>query len=231
MGWKKIRIDFAPKVKCQFCPRHITSGKAVIILNDNGLYSYAGPSCAKDPIKVDNPKDKIIDITKGCIEEHSLTQREGKSTLYANTNEELPTSLDFDDYFDDNAAKAYLLLRFEKLAHIPKISTSNSAKLTSIYQKFLSEENINIYDEKYLKVVMYGTKQPLLTYKSLQSVYAADFWLNIFLEKQPEHKFSQSLLKYLHQNLRLSENQINKLNECFSEIKGIKIKLKTNGFG
>ncbi|OOF72424.1 hypothetical protein [Rodentibacter caecimuris] len=231
MGWKKIRIDFATTVKCQFCPRHITSGKAVIVQHDNGMLSYAGPSCAKDPNKVDNPKEKIIDVTKGCVEEHISTKKEVKIAINTEQDENLPTSLDFDNYFDENAAKAYLLLRFEKLAHIQKISDFKSKKLNSIYQKYVIENKISLDDEKYLSMVMHGKKYPEFTYKSLQSLYATDFWLRVFLEKKPEHKFIKSLLEQLHQNLSLSKPQMEKLNECFTEVKGMKITLKTNSFG
>ncbi|OOF53731.1 hypothetical protein BKK56_10920 [Rodentibacter genomosp. 2] len=231
MGWKKIRIDFATTVKCQFCPRHITSGKAVIVQHDNGILSYAGPSCAKDPNKVDNPKEKIIDVTKGCVEEYTTTKNKTQTAINTVQDEDLPMSLDDDNYFDENAAKAYLLLRFEKLAHIQKISDFRSEKLSGIYQKYVIENEISPDDEKYLNMVMHGEKYPEFTYKSLQSLYATDFWLRVFLEKKPEHKFIQSLLEQLHQNLSLSKPQMEKLNECFTEVKGMKITLKTNSFG
>ena len=228
MSWKKIRIDFTSTVKCQFCPRHITSGKAVVVQHDSGIFSYAGPSCAKDPRKVTNPKEKILDVTKGCVEEHISSEKQVK--LNAVKDEELPTSLDFDDYFDEKAAKAYLVLRFEKLSHIPKISDIKSEKLNSIYEKYINEDKISPEDEKYLNMVMYGNKQPKFTYKSLQSLYAIDFWLNVFLRGKPAHKFITSLLEQLHNKLSLSPNQINKINECFSEINGIKVKLKAIPF-
>ena len=231
MSWKKIRIDFASNVKCQFCPRHITSGKAVIVQHNSGRLSYAGPSCAKDPNKVSNPKEKIIDVTKGCIEEHTSNKKHTKTEQNTLRDEELPTSLDFDDYFDEKAAKAYLVLRFEKLSHIPKISEMKSEKLNRIYEKYINEDQISPEDEKYLNVVMYGKKQPKFTYKFLQSLYAIDFWLNVFLREKPDHKFITSLLEQLHNRLSLSPNQINKINECFSEINGIKVKLKANSFG
>ncbi|OOF59750.1 hypothetical protein [Rodentibacter myodis] len=231
MGWKKIRIDFATTVKCQFCPRHITSGKAVIVQHDNGILSYAGPSCAKDPNKVDNPKEKIIDVTKGCVEEHTSTKNKAQIAINPVQDEDLPTSLDDDNYFDENAAKAYLLLRFEKLAHVQKISDFRSEKLSGIYQKYVADNKISPDDEKYLNMVMYGDKHPEFTYKSLQSLYATDFWLRVFLEKKPGHRFITSLLEQLHQYLKLSKTQMEKLNECFTEIKGMKITLKTNSFG
>lgn len=231
MGWKKVRIDFATTVKCQFCPRHITSGKAVIVQHDSGILGYAGPSCAKDPNKVDNPNEKIIDVTKGCVEEHTSPKKKTQMAVNTTQDENLPTSLDFDNYFDENAAKAYLLLRFKKLAHIQKISDFKSEVLNDIYQRYVTENQISQDDEKYLNIVMYGNKHPNFTYKSLQSLYATDFWLNAFLEKKPEHKFIKSLLEQLHKKLSLSKAQMEKLNECFAETKGMKIKLKTNSFG
>lgn len=228
MGWKKIRIDFAPEVKCQLCHRYIYSGKAIIIMNDNGEYAYSGPHCAKDPIKVDNPTDKLIDITKGCIEEHSNNHNNSGSQRAKKQNdlEDAPISLDFDDYLDTNAAKAYLILRFEKLTHIPTITKLNSEKLASIYQRYKSTGVILSNEENYLKTVMYGTKYPKFSYKNLQSVYATDFWLHIFMTKNSDHKFATSLQSYLHSYLTLSDKQMDKLNECFSEQKNMKVKLK-----
>ncbi len=38
--WKKIRIDFTDTVKCQFCSRMITSGKAIVVQNELGNISF-----------------------------------------------------------------------------------------------------------------------------------------------------------------------------------------------
>ena len=194
MVWKKVRIDFTDRIKCQFCPQPITSGKGIVVVNEDGEYAFSGPCCAKKAKNVINPTEKLIDVTKGCLE-YSVTS--SPSRILSNSDNNPLIVLESNDYFDENAVKAYLLLRFEKLTHIPAINTVTSSKLTEIYNQYKKTDKISEKDKKYLEKVMYGENFPKFTYKNLQAVYAADFWLNLFIQhnKAEDLKFIESLLK------------------------------------
>ena len=235
MIWKKIRIDFTETVKCEFCNRKITSGKGIVIQNENGIFSFAGPSCAQNEHNVINPKESIMDITKGC-ELHEIERKPSSAKsikLNKDNNEDNFTKqddIDSNDYLDTNAVKAYLTLRFGKLGHIESIPKAD--RLNKIYESFITSGKILEQDERYISVIMYGDKYPRFTYRNLQAVYAAEFWLMSFIKNHNSEKseFMKSILQYLRSNLYLTPKQINAVNNWFTYSDGKQIKLKSNAF-
>lgn len=237
MVWTKIRIDFTETVKCEFCNRKITSGKGIIIKNELGELSFSGPTCAqnRNGNNVANPQEKIIDITKGCVlqELESKSTSTGITVAHIKTEDDNFTSQEDSDvhnYLDNNAVKAYLTLRFEKLSHI--VAIPKATKLTAIYSNYINTGNISSEDENYIRMTMYSDKFPLFTYKNLQSVYAAEYWLNSFIEnnKDKDLSFIQSNLNQLRSKLYLTQKQIDGINKWFAYSERKQIKLKNDAF-
>lgn len=237
MVWTKIRIDFTETVQCEFCSRKITSGKGIVIKNENGDISFSGPNCAqnRNGKNVSNPNEKIVDITKGCILQELMPIRSdrGMATVNIRIDEDNFTQLndiDVHNYHDINAVKAYFTLRFEKLGHINAIPKAK--KLVEIYNTYISEGKILNKDESYIKMIMYGDKYPRYSYKNLQSVYAADYWLVLFIENNngKDLTFIESTLHHLRTKLFLTKKQIIGINNWFSHSEGRKVKLKENAF-
>lgn len=231
--WKKIRIDFTDTVKCQFCSRMITSGKAIVVQNELGNISFSGPSCAqnKNGQNVVNPKEKIVDITKGCLLHEPTTN--DKTDKQVDVEQDNFTSIHDDEvhnYLDNNAVNAYLTLRFEKLSHLTSIIKSQ--KLNEIYHNYELTGQISQKDESYIRVIMYGEAYPLYTYQNLQAVYAAEYWLQSFIRHNPESdlSFIQDTLNQLRRKLTLTEKQIMGINNWFKNSDGKMVKLKTNAF-
>lgn len=236
MMWKKIRIDFTETVKCEFCNRKITSGKGVLIENEKGKISFSGPSCAqnKNGYNVNNPNERIIDITKGCeLKDDTTIQYAEYKVASRNRDEENFTQQDDSEthnYLDENAVKAYLTLRFEKLSHISAIIKSE--RLTQIYQQYITSGRLLDEDENYIRTIMYGSRFSFLTYKNLQAVYAAEYWLTSFIEHNTDKNldFIHSTLAQLRNKLYLTHNQIIGINKWFSHSSRKQIKLKNNAF-
>ncbi|MBV6540764.1 hypothetical protein HT667_04675 [Ursidibacter maritimus] len=233
MEWKKIRIDFTETVKCQFCARMITSGKGIVVQDEMGNLAFSGPSCAqnKNGSNVINPKEKVIDITKGCVLQETNKASPGKEQ---NSTEQDNFASKHDNevhnYLDVNAVKAYLILRFEKLSHLTSILKSQ--KLNEIYQNYKQTDQISSDDENYLRMIMYGHRHPTCTYQNLQAVYAAEYWLNSFIEHHSDNDltFIRSALTQLRKKLTLTEKQILGINNWFKYTDGKMVKLKTNAF-
>lgn len=231
--WKKIRIDFTDTVKCQFCSRLITSGKAIVVQDESGNISFSGPSCAqnKNGRNVVNPTEKIIDITKGCLL-HEPTKND-KTDKQTEIEQDNFTSIHDDEvhnYLDSNAVNAYLILRFGKLSHLTSIIKSQ--KLNNIYHNYKLTGQISPKDENYIRMIMYGDAYPLYTYKNLQAVYAAEFWLQSFIQHNPKSdlNFIQDTLSQLRRKLTLTEKQIIGINNWFKNSDGKMVKLKANAF-
>ncbi|EIJ69713.1 hypothetical protein [Pasteurella bettyae] len=233
MKWKKIRIDFTETVKCQFCARMITSGKGIVVQDEMGNLAFSGPSCAqnRNGPNIVNPKEKVIDITKGCVLQEpnkTLSGKEQNSTEQDNFTSKHDNEVH--DYLDVNAVKAYLILRFEKLSHLTSILKSR--KLNEIYQNYKQTGQISSGDENYLRTIMYRCIHSAYTYQNLQAVYAAEYWLNSFIEHHPDNDltFISSTLTQLRKKLTLTEKQILAINNWFKHSDGKMVKLKANAF-
>ncbi|MCI5764958.1 hypothetical protein [Actinobacillus porcinus] len=231
--WKKIRIDFTDTVKCQFCSRLITSGKAIVVQDEFGTLSFSGPYCAqnKNGQNVVNPKEKLIDITKGCLL-HEPTKND-KTDKPIDVEQDNFTSIHDDEvhnYLDSNAVNAYLTLRFGKLSHLNSIIKSQ--KLNDIYRNYELTGQISLKDENYIRMIMYGDAYPLYTYQNLQAVYAAEYWLQSFIQHNPgsDLNFIQDTLNQLRRKLILTEKQIMGINNWFKNSDGKMVKLKVNAF-
>lgn len=205
MNWKAIRKDFTDPIKCEFCPRHITSGKAIVICNEYNQISFAGPNCGKDPKNIINAEEKIPDLTKGYLQENDY-EKSIKNSNTSNTNKSARTEE------IKHKIKAYLILRCEKLVHIPQIHFLSSQKLVEIYDYFKKNDDIKNQDINYMKAVMSSENRPLLSYKNLQAVYAADFWLNTLKRTKIDNSFIDSVYDQLHKKLSLSPKQIDVIN-------------------
>lgn len=231
--WKKIRIDFTDTVKCQFCSRLITSGKAIVVQDEFGTLSFSGPSCAqnKNVQNVVNPKEKIIDITKGCLLQEPT--KNDKADKPIDVEQDNFTSIHDDEvhnYLDSNAVNAYFTLRFGKLSHLNSIIKSQ--KLNNIYHNYELTGQISLKDENYIRKIMYGDSHPSHTYQNLQAVYAAEYWLQSFILHNPgrDLNFIQDTLNQLRKKLTLTEKQIMGINNWFKNSDGKMVKLKVNAF-
>lgn len=229
MTWKAIRVDFTPKIKCQFCTQYITSGKGVLVKNEKEEYAFSGPCCAKKSKNVINPTEKLVDVTKATFEQINKIHKNPSHTL---PNIKDTTGAEKLDNFPEDMAKSYLVLRCEKLAHIERISKFTSNKLNDIYQKFKISGNISKSHETYLNTIMFGKKFPTFTYQNLQAIYAADYWLSYFINnsKTIDVSFAESLLEQLGRKLTLTVKQIEGINKWFDNAEEKMLKIKTNAF-
>lgn len=227
MVWTVIRIDFTEKCVCIFGEKkhYITSGKAYVVVNEQGVEAFCGPQCAKNPNYVKNPDEKVPDLTKGCLD---IDIKDQNASTCTNPNNKKPASTNKQE-LNHNKAIAYLLLRVQKLSHYPQI---RYAKLDDIYNRYISNQ-IADNDIIFLLKLIESPNYPEYSYKNLQAIYACDFWINQFLRENTDKNttFIESIKKYLFDKLALTPSQIEGLNSWFDNTNRRKmINIKPNAF-
>ncbi|MFN8436009.1 MAG: hypothetical protein U0V72_00105 [Cytophagales bacterium] len=220
MSYKRIAIDFNQGEKCEFCPRTLSSFTGVLMQEiGTGRKLWAGTTCAKKHSM--NPDEKIPNLVKASYEAEPKDDEDessSKSRKAANNPVDSPT---------EEEAISYLVLRQEKLKHIPGINYSGLEELYKRYETgSLTDENI-----LYLKrlIVKNNKDNKELSLHWLRNLYACEASLQRCLRKKPDSEFFKSLQSQLHSKKSLSEKQIIKMNEELERI-GFKHKVSPNAF-
>jgi hypothetical protein len=226
MPYTPIRRDFVFDAKCsaERCPRTLTSNVAVILRNDAGNELPFGPKCAKKQLDEEGLRQLrfIPDFTKAAPGE----EREGGGGGGSGGGPG-PGPRDPQARLTARAI-TYLLLRQERLAHVPGAGYSGFAAYNETYQasRALSDDAVThiLNVERRQADGRYG-------FDSLQAVYAYDRCLTRALRAVDEDRreFLADVQGSLRRSLRLTEAQVHGIEKWFEKIPGY-VPLDPSGF-
>jgi len=210
---KVLRRDFVEEGTRSYCNnRPLTSCKAYIMIDAEGIIHYAGKSCAEQYAPSTNFTN-VPDLTKGLIhnnEGNNFGGHAGGGNVAGRNSR------------DSELANAitYLMLREEYLIGYEIIDKYKFNKLTDLYQQYKCN---NILTDKEVESILFYEKNSKkmnkkLSLKNLSNCYAYDFILNRAMVHTEDTDYFEGLLDGLKKYANLTVNQINGLENWFEYI-------------
>ncbi|KFL34672.1 MULTISPECIES: hypothetical protein [unclassified Sulfurospirillum] len=211
MSYIALRKDLTEsKEKCEFCPKHMTSLKAFVLLDTKtGKEVYAGPVCAKNHIDPSIHLNHLPDFTKFTLgtEEHRGS-RGGHVGSGASTPEELRKK----------KAREYLELREYKVIG----TLVPSYKPLKDYYDILKIRDLN--EGEINHIINIEARAPYeLKHETLLKCYNYLFWIDVALLKVDStgitylKNMKTTILKYK----KLSSKQLEGTNKWLEHIEGV----------
>lgn len=211
MSYIALRKDLTEsKEKCAFCPKHMTSLKAFVLLDTKtGKEVYAGPVCAKNNIDPSVHLNHLPDFTKftASTEEHHSTGS-GHAGGRASTPEELRKK----------KAREYLELREDKVVG----TLVPSYKPLKDYYDILRIRDLN--EDEITHIINIEARAPdELKHETLLKCYNYLFWIEIALLKvDPKGvDYLKDLKAVIIRSKKLSSAQLKGVNNWLKHISGV----------
>ena len=211
MVWRVVRIDFADRQKCNFCPKPITRGFGHVVVNEEGVEQYAGPTCVRRKENVINAGARVPNLTTGFFvvervesEDVRIVDNEKKS------QPSLPLNISMQNAYNEEVVISYLLLRMDKLRDVNRIRYN---ALDDIYFRYKNNK-LSERDFQFIYRLMYSTEYPEFSMSNLQIVYYCKFIIDLLIkENKSDSDYLNTVRRYLYNKLRLSTGYINVLNK------------------
>ncbi|WP_141400362.1 hypothetical protein [Magnetospirillum sp. 15-1] len=224
MPFYPVRKDFAFDVQCHAkCGHTLKSNVATILCDEHGTEYPFGPTCARNHLDEDGAAQlrRIPDFTKAAPGQ----DREGGKRVDGEHSG--------GGVRDDEAAKfkrivTYMLLRQERLAHIPGAQLD---VLGQYHAAYLEEGALSDDAVRHIGNIEKKTAGGRYGYNNLQTVYAFDRCIERAIRGIPEDRrsFVGDILRYLRDNLYLTQKQIDGLDKWLKRIDGY-LPLDPSGF-
>lgn len=231
MPWTVIRKDFthAASVVCALgCGRHITSGVAFVVQDENGNVGFAGSTCVRGTRNYDALIGTIPNFTSSTFIANLNAGAGGGNGGGGNAG----------GYAVDNRqiAITYLLLRFERLNHYGILRRTNTGMLSQIYARYLLDHDISDADVNYLLACANNiTNHMRFNLRNLMAFYNLDNLCKIIGRSKHEKLLSQDkpdadlIAKALYTNTRAQPLDIQTINQILQRIES-KYRMRTNAF-
>ncbi len=162
-----VRKDFVFDATCHVCPRHLTSNIATVLSDELGREFPFGPTCARNNLDEEGLRllRRIPDFTKAAPREE---RESGRGGVGGSGGARAPHD-DQDRRF--RRAVTYMLLRQERLKHIPEAGYRAFSDYSASYR-----ENNTITDAAINHILNVDRKNAGSRYDfdNLQAVYAYD---------------------------------------------------------
>ncbi len=198
---KTIKKDFVAEDTPSYCNnRPLSSGKAYYLEDSNGNIYYGGKTCAEKHTNTD--LTQIPDLTKSLINNVAGHGGGGRGGIGSGTINH-----------DKSLAITYLILREEKLLSYPFIQKFKFQKLTDLYNKYITNEDLAEQEVKNVLFYIDNSKgfNDKLSLKNLETCYAYDYIIERALTHVNNRAFIEGLLSDLQNKCTLTNAQINGL--------------------
>ena len=216
-SFSPVRRDYVFDEKCHACPRKLTSNVAIILRDVHGREFPFGPKCAKDALGPEGQRllRHVPDFTKAALGQEREGTVDGGAGGAGNSGvrDADETARQF------RRAVTYLLLRQQKLAHVPAAGYGPFSTYADTLEQTgtLPEDAVaHILNVERKNI---GTK---FGFDNLQAVYGYDRCIERTLASVKPEK--QDWLKDIHASLRnclyLTEAQARGVGNWFERIPG-----------
>lgn len=215
MPYTPIRRDFVFNMKCHVCPQPLSSNTAFILRDDEGLEHPFGETCAGKLLGEDGPRRlrQVPDFTKAA----PGRERDGPGGGGGNGG---------GGRGDGHQAErrlcraiTYLLLRQEKLAHIP---AAGYAEFEAYYDSFRRTGELTEDSIRHILNVEHNRAGQQFGFDNLQAIYAYDCCITRALQivEPGRRQWLTDVQRTLRRFLNLSEPQARGVENWLSRIPG-----------
>ena len=232
MPWTVIRKDFthADNVDCVLgCGRHITSGVAYVVQDENGYVGFAGRTCVRRAVNYDADHATIPNFTASTF---AVAVAGGGGNAGGNAGN------NGGGHAADNRqiAVTYLLLRFERLNHYRILAKSNGGMLAQIYARYRTNPNIPDTDINYLLACANNITNHLrFNYRNLMAFYNLDNLCKIIGRSRHQNLLPQDkpdadrIAKGLYTNTQVPPADIQIINQILQRVES-RYRMRVNAF-
>lgn len=231
MPWTVIRKDFthAESVDCALgCGRHITSGVAYVVQDENGHVGFAGRTCVRRTENYEADHAAIPNFTASTFAVAGGGGNAGGNSGGNNGG----------NHADDNRliAITYLLLRFERLGFYKILVNSNLGTLKRIYDDYKIDPNISDADVDWLfKRALNCTHHLRFNLRNLMAFYNLDNLCKIVGRSRHQNILPQDkpdadrIAKDLYTNTQVPPADIQTINQILQRIES-RYRMRGNAF-
>ena len=217
--WSYSRIDRLPKeARCEFCHRALTRPKGIVIVDEEGVESYAGPNCAKK--RLGDPDERLLDVSRYALmvvaaDETVETAAAQEAVQPAKRPKPVPQ-----EGAPQRAAPApvdsinlYVRLRAE---HLKAFKGNTYKVLSDAYTELTEAGEISQKNRKLVGALIRNANEAntVFSEQNVKRCLGLEFWLQEAIEHTQEGKrdYLESMLKTLHSIWSLSAKQLAGIN-------------------
>lgn len=215
MPYYPVRKDFAFDVRCHAnCGHKLRSNVATILRDENGKEYPFGKTCARKQLDAAGIEQlrRSPDFTKAAPGQ----EREGGPR---NPGDRTGGEARDDETVKFRRAVTYLLLRQDRLAHVPG---AHYDVLEQYHTAYLAERTFSEAAIRHITNIERKAASGKYGFDNLQAVYAFDQCIGRAIHEVPEDRrgFLTDIQQYLRDNLYLTQGQVNGLDQWLRRIDG-----------
>lgn len=211
--WTYARIDRVESgmVHCEFCNRALRSGRLIVVRDESGAESYAGPACARKHLG--GITEATVDLSRLAMALVVQGDEDGEATLEKSPSKRKVKKTSTTLRIERDIVVQYLQLRAE---HMEGFAGSSTQRLREYHSQLQSSAGIGSSERLYVERLMAKSKASNSIYSlaNVEKCIGAAYWLRIAIEsiKPSRREFLEKILRSLREHWRLTPKQIEAVN-------------------